>query len=144
MIFWLFPGIVSLFPSFIPCAAHHISLLVVLLSTPVLGRDHCLNLAGSLSHDAIHVMLHWDPPPLRKCFRPFSHPGVPMWRVGHYMTESSYHPRTFLADSNHCFWVRVPTDNEDMPQFETGRGTDYQAVNYQSCLCQNRGVWAPQ
>ncbi|MEQ2208207.1 hypothetical protein XENOCAPTIV_027689, partial [Xenoophorus captivus] len=126
--------------SSLPTTSRHISLLVALLSAPLLGRDHCINLAGCLSHDAIRVMLRWDPPLLRKCSRPFAHPGVPLWRVGHDTTESSYNPRAFLAYSNHCFWLRVPIDNEDLSQFQTGRGAEYQVVNYQSCLCQNRGV----
>ena len=55
----------------------------LLHSSPYLGSWP--NLAESLSHDAMCVMLRWDPPhTLRKCSGPFSHPSVPLWRVGHY------------------------------------------------------------
>lgn len=54
-----------------------------LYSSPHLGsqaktwQDHCHMMP-------MRVMLRWDPPPLRKCSRPFSHPSVPLWRAGHY------------------------------------------------------------
>lgn len=46
-------------------------------SWPKTWQNHCHMMP-------MRVMLHWDPPPLRKCSGPFSHPSVPLWRAGHY------------------------------------------------------------
>jgi len=43
-------------------------------------------------------------------------------------TESSYHPKAFLTDSNHG--LAIPTYNEDIPSFQTGCSTGYRVVNY--------------